>query len=177
MLYLFNQNVEQRIEDSLAGELQLATTQMSQALARYSTHAELLAGNPAASFLVAHESVARQLDPNRHLSDTAEQLEPARFNELVETLLATALAHRSEVVQLALLDSSAERIVASSDFTWEPIDGTLIAESMATASTRFGDAFREQRLGERDSGRAHAARNRLGRDHQDRCGGSTRSCA
>ena len=152
MLYLFNQNVEQRIEDSLAGELQLATTQMSQALARYSTHAELLAGNPAASFLVAHESVARQLDPNRHLSDTAEQLEPARFNELVETLLATALAHRSEVVQLALLDSSAERIVASSDFTWEPIDGTLIAESMATASTRFGDAFREQRLGERRLG-------------------------
>lgn len=175
MLHLFCNTVEQRISDSLADTLRLEATQISASLERYAWHAESLASSPVASFLVAWEtavrypeSIAEAADKTKTadeatdngtgvvttLNSSSEDTEPGteRFDELTQTLLSAAAANRSEIVQLAIVDRRGQRIAATEEFTWEPVDNTLIIESMSAAATRFGDAFVEPRWGERRLG-------------------------
>lgn len=155
---LLDKQLVERTESSLSNTQRLEAARINEILATYSQDARNLASVPyVREFVAACNTFREALLNDADQSEIQELLSHSigginglalidprsswPLQQLALYLQRRAGINGSNIVELRIVDAQGETLGETMDFSWQPTDERLLAESIASVKANFGDAF------------------------------------
>lgn len=147
--HIVDRDLSERVVTDLENVRRLEAARINQVLGTYDRYASSVASDRYVVAFTAgvHAFQSGTYDRDRWIGgyDGFEAVDPASatpLQQLVDVIHAKSRASAARGVEFRIVDVDGDSLGETAGFTWEPYDGSLVADVIETGEASFGNAFR-----------------------------------